>query len=445
MAFIKAHLILLITGVAALLFIVLAVLGMTSDSVVKDMEKRASLGSQLTSLKSTPRNEESIAAEKSRVARLESEYAEVLAAAAEINARTPLKEGVFPTPERAALAYDFCDAYRKAMADLPRGKLAGGNLPSEAEIAEAKDQIAELEERWKIEHGDHGPTLPRVGTGTTPPAGQTGAPPTAAGSGAPGSGDASKDALARARITKARNIRCYVGTDPAQSGYSFSLSPIWHIAGEQPQPADMWYAQVALWIEQDVVAAVAELNDQVADQLPPEEVYVENMPVKRLQTVAVHGYYSEKGLLPFPLDVRTSTGLPQAFQGESFTGRRCNKDFDVVRFTVVAVVDQRALTQLIDAITRQNSYVLISSKYEALGPGAPDYSNGYFYGTAPVARLTLDFEGYMARNVYAKWFPPAVRAQLGIADETGGKGKPGGKSKPPRRRPADKTESDDLP
>ena len=34
MAFIKAHLILLITGVAALLFIVLAVLGMTSDSVV---------------------------------------------------------------------------------------------------------------------------------------------------------------------------------------------------------------------------------------------------------------------------------------------------------------------------------------------------------------------------------------------------------------------------
>lgn len=51
----------------------------------------------------------------------------------------------------------------------------------------------------------------------------------------------------------------------------------------------------------------------------------------------------------------------------------------------------------------------------------------------------------MARNVYAKWFPPAVRAQLGIADETGGKGKPGGKSKPPRRRPADKTESDDLP
>ncbi|NLG44044.1 MAG: hypothetical protein GX547_12410 [Phycisphaerae bacterium] len=432
MAFIKAHLVLLITGVAALLFIVVAVLGMMSDSVVNDMKERAALGQQLSSLKSTPRNEESIAAEKSRVARLEAEYEEVLAAAAEINARTPLIEGVFPTPARPALAYDFCDAYRKAMADLPRGKLKGGNLPSEAEIAEAREQIAELEERWKLEHGDHGPTLPRVGTSTTPPvAGQAGAPP--AGSATPG-GDPGKDAAARARITKARNIRCYVGTNPAVSGYSFSLSPIWHSAGEQPQPADMWYAQVMLWVEQDVVAAVAELNDEVAQQLPPEEVYVENMPVKRLQTVAVHGYYGDKGLLSFPSDVRSGTGGPPPFLGESFTGRRCNKDFDVVRFTVVAVVDQRALTQLVDAITRQNSYVLVGSKYEALGPRASDYSNGYFYGTAPGARVTLDFEGYMARNVYAKWFPPAVRAELGIADETDGKGKPAGKGRQPTRK-----------
>jgi hypothetical protein len=207
----------------------------------------------------------------------------------------------------------------------------------------------------------------------------------------------------------------------------------------------MWYAQVALWIEQDVVAAVAELNDQVADQLPPEEVYVENMPVKRLQTVAVHGYYSEKGLLPFPLDVRTSTGLPQAFQGESFTGRRCNKDFDVVRFTVVAVVDQRALTQLIDAITRQNSYVLISSKYEALGPGAPDYSNGLFYGTARL-RAHAGFRGLHGTQCVRQVVSAAVRAQLGIADETGGQGKPGGKSKPPEEdRPTRPKWTDDLP
>jgi hypothetical protein len=446
MAFIKAHLILLITGVATLAFIVVAVLGMMSDSVVQQMQERANLGRQLSALRTAPRNEEIIAAERNRVAQLQREYQEVSKVAEEINAHAPLMEGIFPAPERAALAYDFRDAYRGAVARLPRGKLAGGDLPSAAEIDAAKEEIAELEERRRMEQGDLGPMLPRVQAAPTAPpstAAPFGTPAGRPGAiGQPGStaggavaGDPSKDPVARARIAKAHNIRCYVSTDPASAGFGFSVSPLLESLGE-PQPEEMWYAQVALWVEQDVAAAVAGLNDEAARALSPDQVYVENMPVKRLQSVYVLGYYTDKGELPFPTLSRTGSPAGSAYTGDSFTGRHCNKDFDVVRFTVVAVVDQRAQTQLINAITKQNCYQLIGVKYEALGAAATDYAEGYFYGTAPVARVTLDFEGYMARNVYAKWFPSEVRAALGIADGSSkDTRKSNDKGRPGRRRP----------
>ena len=39
---------------------------------------------------------------------------------------------------------------------------------------------------------------------------------------------------------------------------------------------------------------------------------------------------------------------------------------------------------------------------------------GYFYGTDPVVRATVEFEGYMAREVYEPLMPAAVRELLGI-------------------------------
>ncbi len=376
--------------------------------------------------------------------------------------------GVFPTPQRVAIAYDFRDVYREAVAKLPRGPLLGGDLPSGAEIADAADEIAEIEDRRRKENEGGGKTLKQVTTkpalgpapkptpappkgggpgpvGPAPvkhgsggvmdmsegmggvPVGIAGGGPVATGS---GSGDPSRDPTARARIAKAHNIRCYVGTDPAAPGFSFHVSPLYDSPGE-PRPDDMWYAQVGLWVQEDVVAAIAALNEEAAKQLKPEDDYVENMPVKRLQSVRVAGYYTDSGAVQFPTYGRGGAGAP-TYSGDSFTGRASDKNFDVVRFTVVAVVDQRDATRLIDAITRQNVYQLIDAKYEALTAAAPDSREGYFYGANPVVRVTLDFEGYLARSVYAKWFPPEVRVALGLTDEKGkgGKTTPKPKGKP---------------
>lgn len=443
MAFIKAHVISLVCGVAALAFITVAVLGMMSDTVVQEMEQQASVRMKISSLRSSAKNEACIQAEAERCQRSEEQYNAVQEVVKGINAREPLMSGVFPKIERDAIAFNFRDAYREALARLPHGELEGGDLPSPAEIQDAQTDVAELLERAQQEEAEGGPTAPPIGrsaqrTSAAPPtpvgvstvAGMdrsrgarggggvlsVGGPGPVAGAGAVGrgsqGGDPKYDPIARANITKARNIRCYVSTNPARP--SFHISPIWDL-GARPTEKEMWYAQVGLWVQQDVVAAVAELNDEAAKRLKPEDAHVENMPVKRIEAICVQGYWTGRQPVVFPVDSTAQVTVPGSMEMKAtFTGRKCDAQFDVIRFKVVLVVDQRDLQKVIDAVTRKNFYKCIGVSFAAVTPADRDESEGYLYGPAPVVRAVLDFEGYMARNVYEKLFPAEVREALGI-------------------------------
>lgn len=96
----------------------------------------------------------------------------------------------------------------------------------------------------------------------------------------------------------------------------------------------------------------------------------------------------------------------------SFTGRTSDDQFDVVRFSVQLIADQRDLLRVADAITRANFYQLVSLNYDAGPVGGQD--GPYLYGDAPVVRATYDFEGFMARKAYEELMPEDVRKDLGI-------------------------------
>ena len=425
MAFIKTHLISLLSGVAALAFITVALLGMMSDSVVKNMKARSSIGRDLRSLKATAKNQACIDAEKSRGQRFEQEFNDTQAVTQRINERQPLLEGVFPTIEREKAAYDFRDKYRQAVRQLPRGALVGGDLPTAFEIQEAANDIAELleqEAQKRLEGGAAAPTvatlLPKGDREPTGRSGQREAPTGSSVTSAALSGsknvDPKYDANLRARVTKARSIRCYCSSEESDSP-TFHISPIWN-PELKPTAEEMWYAQVGLWIQQDVVAAVAELNEEASRRLRPEQAYVENMPVKRIKNIRVLGYFTEDGPILFG-SVGRSTGPGEiSLIKDTFTGRKSDHQFDVIRFTVTAVVDQRELLKLVDQVTKKNFYQLIGLKFSTITPEDKDYQDGYLYGAAPVVQATMDFEGYMARNVFEKLFPTEVRQSLGIAD-----------------------------
>lgn len=210
------------------------------------------------------------------------------------------------------------------------------------------------------------------------------------------SGDPKYDAVFRAYVSKAQSIRCYVGPG------SFHVSPIVEET-RAPRPADMWFAQVGLWIQQDVVTAIASLNNEAAQQADDTDAHVEQMPVKRIEHIEVQGYQTSDGLIPFPAHTSMGSRPGGGIQAASFTGRMSDEQFDVVRFNLAVIVDQRDLLQLIDRLTKQNFYQCIGAEYTQVPEEA-----GYMYGTEPVIRAGLAFEGYMACGVYRELMPPEV-------------------------------------
>jgi hypothetical protein len=392
--FLKTNWITLGSGVVALAAIAVAVLGMMDDGVTERMKQIQNSASAIQSLQSTPQNQTTINNEKERGQKFEAEFTATLRVAENINRRQPLMEGVFPEPAQLDIPYAFQEKYEQrffALAD----EMQAGTLPTEGDLADEAERLRE-EIQQKKDRGE------------LPDADQPG--PT--GTGRPDANEA--DVIKRrAAIRKARGIRLYA--DPQRA---FHISPI-VLEEEAPAPRDMWYAQVGLWVQEDVTDAIRKLNEEAAERLGNVEPNVGNLPVKHLLGIRVLGYLTaDETLVSFPAVTRAGTGqatgtpIAEGPLSASFTGRTSNNQFDVVRFTVQVVVDERDLLKLIDRITRENFYQLVGITYVNTGS---DEEVGYLYGADPVVQATLDFEGYMARKVFKEMMPAKVLEELGIS------------------------------
>lgn len=411
--FIRTHLVALLCGVASLAFIGVGVVGMTSGRVAAAMEKRKQeiKAESISGLKSSAKNDAQIAAEQERGKRYEQEYSKLVSTANTINAREPLLEGVFPSFERLDTPFRFRERYKLALEQLPR-PLQAEPLPNEAEIQEEMqnvedDRMQELEKQEEtrvLQPGEQPPQgrqpaiAPPVSIGGSRGGGRS----SFAGGASAGLSDEPRfNPLLRAQVNKAKNIRCYVG--PA----SFHRSPILDPTNPRPPSlVDMWMAQVSLWIQQDIVKAIAEVNEAAASQIKEGDVYVQHMPVKHLVSTTLHGYQMpENRAVPLPAIVGGSEPAPR-----SFTGRAGDDQVDVLRFTVVVVMDQRDVLALVDALTKVNLYKCIGLRYEAV----PDalIKEGYKYGTEPVVLAAMDFEAYHLRSVFDPLMPKEMREAL---------------------------------
>jgi hypothetical protein len=182
----------------------------------------------------------------------------------------------------------------------------------------------------------------------------------------------------------------------------------------------MWYAQVGLWVQEDLVKAIARLNDEAAQRVGEKDANVANMPVKRIESIRVLGYVTSDGsLVAFPVGgagTRQQSTTPEVRQGgpvlTTFTGKQSNEQFDLIRVVLTVIVDKRELLRLVDSVTRANFYQLVGAQYTAV-EGTD--TGEYLYGDAPLVRAELDFEGYMSRRIFKGMMPADVLQYLGIA------------------------------
>ncbi len=443
-------------------------------SIQKSMEEAAGLGQQLSSAgKAGGRNQviapPDIVVQQQNIETMQEAVRVVRDKAVEENRRDLdyLVAGAFPDPTKPDVHAAFVRAYREAVDALP-ALLGAGGPPSPNDIKAVEQKIqAENEDmglatnrpvvgqRRQAPRGARRPEAERnrarldALTREFERRGPTGrdrrAQPKAAGETEPVSEEERlrTDPQRRAEIERAQSIRCYVSN---QLTDTFTVVPEALGFTSNPDPCEIWRAQMTLWVQREICKALAAVNDEAVEGLGEgQNADVTALPVKRLVRLAVGDYRMAMGSVerargagaspskskgtPPPRRTPAGAGKPTAKQrtggptagGQenlqdvldeaTWTGRFSGEDLDVVPVALRLVLDVRYLPRVIDRICRGNYYVPARVSYRQLKRS--ELTGPHLYGPEPVVEATLVFERYFFPEVYDEKMPLAVREWLG--------------------------------
>ena len=140
------------------------------------------------------------------------------------------------------------------------------------------------------------------------------------------------------------------------------------------------------------------------------EAHVEQMPVKRIDGIKLWGYWWSGS--PPPLDFPTIATPNVISPAPSFTKKACDDKFDVVRLSILLVVDQRQILNVIDSFCTNRFFQVVYVDYQMLV--GQDQSAGYYYGANPCVRLQMQMECYLSHKALAPLMPEKVAAAIGM-------------------------------
>lgn len=227
------------------------------------------------------------------------------------------------------------------------------------------------------------------------------------------------------RVERANSIKVYM--EPV----ALAVSPELERPDPPPAAEDLWYAQVGLWLQEDVAKAVAALN-------AGEKVNVTNAPVKQIIAVDVEfgpnmyvtpdaggtGFAGAEGEESAGTEGAEGGAAGAAAYGLSPTGRACNEIYDVVHFKTTLRVDARRIPQVLDELRRGKFITPIDVDVKTVD-AAMALKEGYVYGEGvPVVDLDIQAEALFLREWTRKYMPKPVQSYLGLIKE-GGEGEDG--------------------
>jgi hypothetical protein len=190
---------------------------------------------------------------------------------------------------------------------------------------------------------------------------------------------------------------------------ALSINSIMTNQNAKPTPADVWYAQLSLWIEQDVARAIIAANNNVPQS------NIQNDAVKRLVELKVPGdvnVYIQSATAAPASDDPNAAGDPRDFN-KSPTGHVCNDLYDVVQSNLVVEVDQRQIPIILRELQRDKLTTVLGVEIAPVDSVAAD-AQGFMYGTAPVVQLSISLESLYMRKWTLPLMPEEVKTELHI-------------------------------
>ncbi len=342
---------------------------------------------------------------------IQAQFTSITQMVAQFNQRPVMQEGLFPEPPEGALRIDIKTTYRRLLmnmlgrpkADWPLAAVAAGMPPTQQEIMTAVD--AATKEFLTVQIFPPKP-LERLT-------------------------DRERERLRAERQKKFMEVL----TDRARSIHIYAAVPrdINLITVQEfpldmtalPSPAEpilanvdqIWEAQMSLWIQSDILRAIANVN-----RVGEIGASVLDAPVKRLiRLKVVPGYVgieSDGAFKSLPgVGALAASAAPAATITDDFarspSGRVSNHMYDVRHAQLSVVVEVRRLPEFIDALSRVNFMSVLSVDIQPVDEYAA-LLEGYVYGSEDVAQVELVIETIWFRQWTEKLMPKSVKQRLQI-------------------------------
>jgi hypothetical protein len=170
--------------------------------------------------------------------------------------------------------------------------------------------------------------------------------------------------------------------------------------GKQPSDTDIWFAQTALWITEDVVNAINSANK---DSKSTRDSMVKHLVALRVPFGPQQYVLATQAGVPMgpdgapPVLPTDGNGVAQMFT-VSPTGRVSNDVYDVMHFEVVLRVDFRKIPQVIAELERNRLVTVLSTAVSGVDAAAAYRDVGYVYGNDPIAEVTFACETLFLRS-----------------------------------------------
>jgi hypothetical protein len=403
-------------------------------SVLDEMRTVQALHEDLQHLQ--PINDTFLIREQERIDAVAEDLRRTLDEARKLTPYAQLVEGFFPAMELHK-ERDFRDRYiaeldrmmRKLVGiqEAPPGQPIQGRPATSDHIDMMKDVIAREE------------ALRTQGRSISDVPGLEEAPLPAGPSWTPGwvltEAGARTDAVARAHMDQAQRIRCYAispfdrtlkvdatGRSPEVASLEIEATVIPTGTMERPPAKALWRAQLGIWIQWDVVNAIAALNEEAAERYRSEHhgdqdrrsPWVGLLPVKEVVSIRTSDYIlASDDLFAVPKAEGFGASAPPSSQLGVFTHSASNSEYEVLQFSVKAVVDQRYILPLIGRISEGRFHTPVRVTYAALPPNRK--MEGKIYGAGPVVMAIIDFETIMPGAFFRRWMPKDILEELQVA------------------------------
>jgi hypothetical protein len=418
MDIVKKNIVSIICGVVALAAVAVAFTMLTSkqEELQKQLDGRKQVYDQLNGLLTKPRqlpvldpdkpepkpltkfpNAKTIEEGGKLTKGVEEEAKRMVAAAAQLNKHTPLVPGSLPEPTSTA-GYMFREQYLQYFPQ-PTGAGGPGGAPGAAFnnsrfAAELHAGMPPTAEDLRIKADELGRNirlkrLITVGGNATNQA-QVDAEVA----------DETHKLPDKMRAAVAENCKVYINP------LTFTGWPTILAQPGQPDPVDIFGAQLTLWLQEDVIAAVNDANKDSKN--------LRDAVVKHLKTVTIN---------PNPF-LPPGTATPSAdAEGEikpdkavSPTGRISNGMYDVYRVTVDADVDAAKLPIFLRAFGQNRFMTPLWADVKSID-NAMELGSGHDYGATPMVNVRAECEVLYLRTWCRPLMPRKVRERLGLPAE----------------------------